>query len=64
VPAFHAAQTNRFLLGAHGTGHSVQVGGGRERAVGKPESAGQGGAFKQVGNVKIDVFTIVNALGA
>ena len=28
------------------------------------ESAGQGGAFRQVGRVKIAVFTVVNAVGA
>lgn len=64
LAAYHAAQTNRFPLGAVGAGHNVWVGGGRGRGVGQPEQAGQAGAFAQFGDVKIAVFTVVNALGA
>lgn len=64
LAAYHAAEPNRFPLGAVGAGRNVWVGGGRGRSVGQPEQAGQGGAFSQFGAVKIAVFTVVNALGA
>lgn len=64
LAAFHAAQPNCFPLGAQGAGRNVWVGGRRGRGAGRPEQAGQGGAFAQFGDVKIAVFTVVNALGA
>lgn len=64
LAAYHAAEPNRFPLGAVGAGRNVWVGGGRGRGVGQPEQAGQGGAFGQFGAVKIGVFTVVNSLGA
>jgi L-aminopeptidase/D-esterase-like protein len=64
LAAYEAAQFNRFPLGAVGAGRNVWVGGGRGRGVGEPEQAGQGGAFAQFGEVKIAIFTVVNALGA
>lgn len=60
--AFRAAKTGIFPLGAHGAGCSASVGKGFERKDG--ESAGQGGAFRQIGSTKIAVFTVVNARGA
>lgn len=59
--ALRAARPGRFPLGARGAGRSVHVGkffGPRYK-----EAAGQGGAFRQVGRVKIAVFTVVNAVG-
>jgi len=64
LAAYQAAKFNRFPLGSVGAGRNVWVGGGRGRGVGKPEQAGQGGAFARFGDVKIAVFTVVNALGA
>jgi L-aminopeptidase/D-esterase-like protein len=64
IEAYRAAQANRFALGAQGAGRNVWVGGRRGRGVGMPEQAGQGGAFRQVGAMKIAVFMVVNALGA
>jgi L-aminopeptidase/D-esterase-like protein len=60
--AFKAAKPGRFLLGARGAGRFVHVGG----YFGVPygERSGQGGAFRQVGETRIAVFTVVNALGA
>lgn len=62
--AYANAQPNQFLLGRHGAGTNIWVGGGKGRGVGDPEQAGQGGAFGQYGEVKIAVFTVVNAFGA
>jgi L-aminopeptidase/D-esterase-like protein len=60
--ALQAAQTGRFLQGAHGAGRFVRAGkyfGGRYG-----ERAGQGGAFTRIGVTRLAVFTVVNAVGA
>jgi 6-aminohexanoate-oligomer endohydrolase len=59
--ALAAAQEGVFPLGARGAARNASVGGilGFDRK----ESSGQGGAYRQVGGVKIAVFTVVNALG-
>lgn len=62
--AYHAARPNQFLLGPHGAGANVWVGGGKGRGVGEPERAGQGAAFSQHGVVKLSAFVVINALGA
>lgn len=62
--AYASTAPNQFLLGRHGAGTNVWVGGGKGRGVGQPEQAGQGGAFTQYGPVKLAVFTVINALGA
>jgi L-aminopeptidase/D-esterase-like protein len=48
-----------FPLGAQGAGRSAQQG----YYFGCGNHGGQGGAFRQIGDVKIAVFTVVNALG-
>jgi 6-aminohexanoate-oligomer endohydrolase len=60
--AFEAAKPGVFLLGARGAGRSAGVGGALDRS--QREASGQGGAFRQVGDVKIAVFTVANPLGA
>ncbi len=60
--AVAAARPNVFPLGAHGAGRSASCGGVFDFA--RAEPSGQGGAFRQVGETKIAVFTVVNALGA
>lgn len=59
--ALQAAQPNCFPLGRRGAGCSVSVGKvfGFERG----EPGGQGAAFRQVGDTKVVVFTVVNAMG-
>jgi L-aminopeptidase/D-esterase-like protein len=60
--ALRAAQPGVFPLGARGAGRAARCGSafGRDRA----ESAGQGGAFRQIGSTRIAAFVVVNALGA
>ena len=60
--ALRAARPGRFPLGPRGAGSSATVGKGFDFDRG--ESAGQGGAFRQVGPTKVAVFSVVNALGA
>src|ERR1700740_274924 len=60
--ALRAARPRRFPLGARGAGRSVHV--GKFFGPRYMEAAGQGGAFRQVGRVRIAVFTVVNAVGA
>jgi 6-aminohexanoate-oligomer endohydrolase len=60
--ALKAAQADVFPLGGRGAGCSARVGAGFDRDRG--ELAGQGGAFRQIGETKIAVFSVVNALGA
>ncbi|MEM8985323.1 MAG: P1 family peptidase [Pseudomonadota bacterium] len=57
--AYRAARPGVFALGAHGGGR-LAVSGGFFDCNAK---SGQGGAFRQIGDVKIAVFTVVNALG-
>jgi len=60
--ALESAKPNIFPLGARGAGRSASVGGvfGWERK----ESSGQGAAYRAVEDVKIAVFTVLNAVGA
>ncbi|HEX5505845.1 MAG TPA: P1 family peptidase, partial [Thermomicrobiales bacterium] len=60
--ALRAARPGSFPLGRHGAGCSATV--GKDIDHGQRESAGQGGAFRQVGPIKLAVFTVVNAVGA
>jgi L-aminopeptidase/D-esterase-like protein len=60
--ALAAARPGRFPLGARGAGRSVHV--GKLFGPRYMESAGQGGGFRQIGRVKVAVFTVVNAVGA
>jgi len=58
--AYRAAQPGRFALGAEGAGRFTISGG----FFGCNAYSGQGGAFRQIGELKIAVFTVVNAYGA
>ncbi len=60
--AIRNAVPDRFYTGARGAGRSATVGVGFNFMHG--ELSGQGAGFKQIGNVKIAVFTVVNSLGA
>jgi L-aminopeptidase/D-esterase-like protein len=60
--ALRAARPNRFPLGARGAGRSATV--GKLFAYEQGEPAGQGAAFRRVGETRIAVFTVVNAIGA
>ena len=60
--ALAATRPGRFPVGARGAGRCVHV--GKFFGPRYMESAGQGGAFRQIGRVKIAVFTVVNAVGA
>lgn len=57
--AFRAARPGIFPLGAYGAGRFAKTGG----FFGCNAYSGQGGAFRQVGKVKIAAFTVVNAFG-
>jgi len=57
-----AAKEGIFLIGPHGAGRNVSVGGTFDEAW--RETSGQGGAFREIGPVKVGVFTVVNASGA
>jgi len=57
--AFRAAKTGYFPMGARGAGSFAKSGG----LFGCHAHAGQGAAFKQIGELKIAVFTVVNAVG-
>ena len=58
--ALRAAKPGVFPNGAFGAGRSAMNGG----IFGCNARSGQGSAFRQIGDVKIAVFTVVNALGA
>jgi 6-aminohexanoate-oligomer endohydrolase len=60
--ALRAARSGVFPLGTRGAGRSATV--GKLFAYEEGEPAGQGAAFRQVGETKIAVFTVVNAVGA
>ncbi len=60
--ALRAAREGVFPLGTRGAGRSATAGKTFEYSEGEP--AGQGGAFRQVGETRISVFTVVNAVGA
>jgi L-aminopeptidase/D-esterase-like protein len=57
--ALRAAKPGVFPLGAQGAGRSARTG----QLFGCNAHSGQGGAFRQIGPVKIAAFTVVNALG-
>jgi L-aminopeptidase/D-esterase-like protein len=60
--AYRAAMPGRFPMGRHGAGRSAGV--GKLLVSGtRPEPAGQGAAYRQVGDTKVAVFVAVNALG-
>jgi len=60
--ALRAARPGIFPLGPRGAGRSATV--GKTFAHEEGEPAGQGGAFRQVGETRIAVFTVLNAVGA
>jgi 6-aminohexanoate-oligomer endohydrolase len=60
--ALRAERDGVFPLGGRGAGRSVTV--GKTFGFEHGESAGQGGAFREVGPTKVAVFTVVNAFGA
>lgn len=59
--ALRAARPGRFPLGARGAGRSARV--GNLFPFTRGETAGQGGAFRQIGPTKIAAFSVVNAIG-
>lgn len=59
--ALKAAQPGVFPLGQRGAGRSAGVGAGFNWRGAEP--GGQGGAFRQIGELRIAVFIVVNALG-
>jgi L-aminopeptidase/D-esterase-like protein len=59
--AMRAAVPGRFPMGQRGAGRLAGV--GAVMSFDRGEPAGQGGAFRQAGDTKIAVFTVVNALG-
>jgi 6-aminohexanoate-oligomer endohydrolase len=60
--ALRAARPGVFPLGRRGAGRAASV--GKTFDYVGVEWAGQGGAFRVVGDVRIAVFTVVNAVGA
>jgi 6-aminohexanoate-oligomer endohydrolase len=60
--AVRAAQPGRFPLGNQGAGSGAYVGQWANWPYAR-ERGGQGGAFRQIGAIKVAVFTVVNALG-
>ena len=60
--ALRVAQEGVFPLGGRGAGRSATAGKLFSLEVGEP--TGQGGAFRQIGETKVAVFTVVNAIGA
>lgn len=58
--AMETLTAGRFPLGAQGAGRMAMQGG----YFGCGAHSGQGGAFRQIGYVKIAAFTVVNALGS
>ncbi len=60
--ALRAARPARFPLGRRGAGRAASV--GKTFDYVGVEWAGQGGAFRVLGETRIAVFTVVNAIGA
>jgi L-aminopeptidase/D-esterase-like protein len=60
--ALRAARQGVFPLGPRGAGRSATV--GKTFDFEGVEAAGQGGAFRRIGDARIAVFTVVNAIGA
>jgi L-aminopeptidase/D-esterase-like protein len=57
--AFRAARSGSFPLGAEGAGRFARTG----ALVRCNAYSGQGGAYRQIGDVKLAAFAVVNALG-
>jgi L-aminopeptidase/D-esterase-like protein len=57
-----AARKGVFPLGPRGAGRSATA--GKLFSFEQGEPTGQGGAYRQIGETKIAVFTVVNAIGA
>jgi L-aminopeptidase/D-esterase-like protein len=57
--AYRAARSGTFPLGAQGAGRLAKTG----SLFGCNVFSGQGGAFRQIGELKIAAFVVVNALG-
>jgi L-aminopeptidase/D-esterase-like protein len=57
--AYRAARPGVFPLGPHGAGRMAKTGG----LFGCNAHSGQGAAFRQIGDLKIAAFVVVNALG-
>jgi L-aminopeptidase/D-esterase-like protein len=57
--AFRAARSGSFPLGAEGAGRFARTGG----LLRCNAYSGQGGAYRQVGDVRVAAFAVVNALG-
>jgi L-aminopeptidase/D-esterase-like protein len=67
--ALRSARPNRFPMGAYGAGRFAMQGvyylrGEEIDLYARWPHSGQGGAFAQVGDIKVAVFTVVNAMGA
>ncbi len=60
--ALRAARPGAFPLGARGAGRSATA--GKTFALEEREPAGQGAAFRRIGETRLAVFTVVNAVGA
>jgi len=60
--ALRAARPGVLPLGPRGAGRSATA--GKLFAYEEGEPAGQGGAFRRIGETRIAVFTVVNAIGA
>ena len=60
--ALRAARPGAFPLGPRGAGRSATA--GKLFAYEEGEPAGQGAAFRQIGETNVAVFTVVNAIGA
>jgi L-aminopeptidase/D-esterase-like protein len=60
--AVRAARPGVFPVGRRGAGRSATA--GKVFAYEEGEPAGQGGAFRQIGETKLAVFAVVNAIGA
>lgn len=57
--AYRAAQPGRFPLGAQGAGRLAKSGG----FFGCDAHSGQGGAFRQLGELKVAAFVVANSVG-
>ena len=60
--AIRATQSGRFPLGNQGAGSGAYMGQWANWPF-ERERGGQEGAFRQIGPMKVAVFTVVNALG-
>jgi 6-aminohexanoate-oligomer endohydrolase len=60
--ALRNAREGSFPLGQRGAGRSATV--GKTFGFEQAEPGGQGGAFRQLGDTRVAVFTVVNAVGA